>query len=53
MALKPFFWQVFFIPGNHELWVKGPPERHGGAEDSVEKLDRVLSLCRSIGIQVR
>ena len=51
--LQEHFWHVFFIPGNHELWVKGPPERHHGAEDSVAKLGKVLALCRSMGVQVR
>ena len=122
--LQRRFWQVFFVPGNHELWVRprlvwtqaannswfhathlsgggsgvwqglkaspgenlhvrlrclgapsvvlpcnrvqqshpptslpflyaqvtGPPERHGGASDSVQKLQRVLELCRRLGV---
>jgi len=51
--LKEKFWKVFFVPGNHEAWVRGDPERHDGATDSVAKLQRVLQLCTSLGVCVR
>jgi predicted phosphodiesterase len=38
------FGQVFYVPGNHELWVRD------GEYDSVEKFRRVLHLCDDIGI---
>ena len=41
------FQHVFYIPGNHELWV-----RHDDC-DSVEKLHRVLELCDELGVQTR
>ncbi|GAX78946.1 hypothetical protein CEUSTIGMA_g6386.t1 [Chlamydomonas eustigma] len=49
--LQKCFWKVFFIPGNHELWVKGAPDRSDGAVNSVEKLKKVLDLCSSLGVE--
>ena len=34
------FAQVFFVPGNHELWL-----RRGQPGDSVAKFERILRLC--------
>ena len=34
------------------IGVTGPSERHGGAKDSVQKLEKVMKLCRSLGVQV-
>jgi predicted MPP superfamily phosphohydrolase len=42
--LRSQFSQVFYVPGNHELWVRD------GDHDSVEKFRRVLRLCDEIGI---
>jgi predicted phosphodiesterase len=39
------FGEVFFVPGNHELWVRG--EEH----DSLEKLRAVLALCAELGVR--
>ncbi len=39
------FRHVFFVPGNHDLWV-----RRGEYADSLEKLDAVLRLCESLGV---
>lgn len=39
------FEHVFFVPGNHELWV-----RRGRFRDSVEKFEAVHELCRSFRI---
>jgi predicted phosphodiesterase len=44
--LSAKFRKVFYVPGNHELWV-----RFDGC-DSFEKLRRVLSLCRRLGVHV-
>ncbi|KAF6257221.1 hypothetical protein COO60DRAFT_31162 [Scenedesmus sp. NREL 46B-D3] len=54
-ALTSKFSAVAFVPGNHELWVKGASEqatalRNGGATDSVAKLHRVLRLCKELGV---
>jgi len=45
--LRSQFGQVFYVPGNHELWVRD------GEHDSVEKFRRVLGLCDEIGINTR
>jgi Calcineurin-like phosphoesterase len=45
--LRSQFGQVFYVPGNHELWVRD------GEYDSVEKFCRVLCLCDEIGIYTR
>ena len=45
--LRSKFRQVFYVPGNHELWVRNE------SFDSVEKLRRVLELCETLRVQVR
>jgi len=45
--LRSQFGQVFYVPGNHELWVRD------GEYDSVEKFRQVLRLCDEIGIHTR
>lgn len=42
-TLRQRFAEVFFVPGNHELWV-----RTGGG-DSLEKFHAVLDACRAAG----
>ena len=42
--LRSQFGQVFYVPGNHELWVRDREY------DSVEKFRRVLHLCEEIGV---
>ncbi|WIA44136.1 hypothetical protein OEZ86_010476 [Tetradesmus obliquus] len=54
-ALTAKFTAVAFVPGNHELWVKGATEhaaslRNGGATDSIAKLHAVLQLCEDLGV---
>jgi len=39
------FREVFFVPGNHELWVRGE-ER-----DSMDKFRAVLRLCDQLGVR--
>jgi predicted phosphodiesterase len=39
------FANVFFVPGNHDLWVR--PASPG---DSLDKLDRLLALCNTLGV---
>jgi predicted phosphodiesterase len=43
--LAAAFDTVFFVPGNHELWVRGE------ARDSLEKLRDVLELCAELGVR--
>lgn len=45
-ACKRRFSRVFFVPGNHDLWV---PRRGGG--DSLERLRGLLELCRALGVE--
>ena len=40
------FRHVFFVPGNHELWI-----RKGEHANSVEKFESILRLCESLGVQ--
>jgi predicted phosphodiesterase len=39
------FAEVFFVPGNHELWVRGEPR------DSMEKFRSVLRVCDQAGVR--
>jgi Calcineurin-like phosphoesterase len=43
--LRAKFRQVFYVPGNHELWVRKE------SQTSVEKFFRVLALCKRLDIQ--
>lgn len=45
--LRARFGHVCYLPGNHELWVRD------AAYDSVEKFERVLELCRRLGVHTR
>jgi hypothetical protein len=40
------FAEVFFVPGNHELWV-----RRRECADSVEKFRRIEALCERLGVR--
>ena len=46
-ALAEAFGLVFFVPGNHDLWV-----RRDGSEgaDSLQKLRRLERICESLGV---
>jgi predicted phosphodiesterase len=44
-TLRSKFARVFYTPGNHELWVRGE------GFNSVEKLLRILWLCRDLGVE--
>jgi predicted phosphodiesterase len=43
--LRGLFREVWFVPGNHELWVRNDPR------DSVEKFHAVLELCARVGVR--
>lgn len=43
--LRSKFKMLFYMPGNHELWVRN--EEY----DSIEKLFRILRLCHSLEVQ--
>jgi len=46
-ALRARFSRVFFVPGNHELWVAGEQG------DSIDKFERLLALCVECGVETR
>ncbi|HEY4214113.1 MAG TPA: metallophosphoesterase [Steroidobacteraceae bacterium] len=39
------FAHVFFVPGNHELWI-----RSGVQEDSLQKFNEILRICEAYGV---
>uniref|UniRef100_A0ACD5TP12 Uncharacterized protein n=1 Tax=Avena sativa TaxID=4498 RepID=A0ACD5TP12_AVESA len=46
-ALRDQFDAVFYVPGNHDLWLR----REGGRYmDSVEKLNALLDACSELGV---
>ncbi len=47
-GLRARFAEVFFVPGNHEAWL-----RKGGFADSQAKLDRIEALCGELGVRTR
>ena len=44
-CVRAKFAQVFFVPGNHELWI-----RKQQYPDSIAKFERILRLCSSLGV---
>ncbi len=46
-SLASKFKHLFFVPGNHELWVA---KDH---EDSFQKFDQILALCDRLGIHTQ
>ena len=46
LALCARFAQVFFVPGNHELWI-----RQKESTDSIAKFWRVIELCTDLGVR--
>ena len=44
--LKQRFARLFYVPGNHELWVND-----GAYGDSIQKFDAILELCRRLGVE--
>lgn len=46
-SLRARFSCLFFVPGNHDLWV-----REDG-DDSIAKFHRILALCDQLGIPMR
>lgn len=43
---------VFYCPGNHDLWITEKDSVSGKEDlsDSLQKLDRLLALCDSLGV---
>lgn len=44
--VRATFAEVFFVPGNHELWV-----RRGEGTDSMAKFRQILELCAALGVR--
>jgi hypothetical protein len=44
--LRQTFAEVFFLNGNHELWLLG-----GDWSDSLQKFHRILDVCRRLGVR--
>ena len=51
--LKETFNSVYFVPGNHELWMKKDAEANGDASDSFEKLEKIEQLCEELDVLTR
>ena len=49
-SLAQTFKDVFFVPGNHDLWVN---TARGGAATSLDVLENIFQLCRELGIHTR
>jgi hypothetical protein len=45
-CLREKFAQVFFLPGNHELWLLD-----SDCSDSLQKFHRIIDLCRSLDVK--
>ena len=50
-ALKGAFREVFFTPGNHDLWVVGRQTEGWQASYSTTKIDEMFALCASLGVR--
>jgi len=44
MGLRRRFARVFFVPGNHDLWVRG------AEGDSISRFEELLERCRDLGV---
>jgi predicted phosphodiesterase len=47
-GLRPKFSRVFFMPGNHDLWI-----RRKDFPDSLTKLRAILALCRTLDVDTQ
>ncbi len=48
VQLRRKFDRLFFVPGNHDLWIRGEHWEH-----SVEKFEAILQFCRENGIDTQ
>ncbi|CAH1790040.1 unnamed protein product [Owenia fusiformis] len=49
-TLKKKFKDVFYVPGNHELWLK-KDDREMRFKDSIEKFHAIIKLCHDTGVK--
>lgn len=47
MQIRPRFKRLFFVPGNHDLWIRGE-----AFKNSLEKFDFIIQFCRDNDISV-
>ena len=54
-SLTRTFARVYYVPGNHDLWVRGlaPSAMKGNLpnEDSLTRFHRILNLCQELGVK--
>jgi len=48
-AITTKFGQVFFCPGNHDLWL----HKDDGCRNSLEKLQKIEALCHDFGVHTK
>ncbi|KAK6153291.1 hypothetical protein DH2020_012930 [Rehmannia glutinosa] len=48
--LKDKFKHVFFVPGNHDLWLRREKNDYLG---SLDKLDKLLDACEKLGVETK
>ncbi|KAJ8908370.1 hypothetical protein NDN08_005079 [Rhodosorus marinus] len=48
--LSSSYRRVFFVAGNHELWVQGSQRGAGTAPSSIAKLEELSSICETYGV---
>lgn len=44
-SLRPKFGQLFFVPGNHELW-----DRERAYQDAIAKFEHILERCAALDV---
>eukprot|EP00002_Diphylleia_rotans_P008839 TRINITY_DN1881_c0_g1_i8.p1 TRINITY_DN1881_c0_g1~~TRINITY_DN1881_c0_g1_i8.p1 ORF type:complete len:287 (+),score=42.78 TRINITY_DN1881_c0_g1_i8:85-945(+) len=52
-TLKSIFREIFYVPGNHELWLTDKDKQIFGLHNSVEKFQYICNLCDELGIQTK
>lgn len=52
-ALASKFKNVFYVPGNHELWLRKEEINAGLYQNSIEKFHHILQLAARYGIQTQ
>ncbi|KAL5226282.1 hypothetical protein ABZP36_014547 [Zizania latifolia] len=48
-ALRERFGAIFYVPGNHDLWLH---RENGRYMDSLEKLTALLDACSELGVEI-
>lgn len=53
--LQSVFHQVFFVPGNHELWIRRFRKKNVSQVeyDSIDKFNDILKLCEDLGVMTK